>query len=294
MTVDCLKNVDNHPTVGTPVTTPETEYLGDLTPQQRKVYDCLKSANMMLSPHSISQMTDIPSNSVSARLNELREKHLVIKPLHGYWELSHLENPTKPHRWGGSSGMGGVLSHFGGQCWRLQNLHMGVFVSVGVSEVLDYCFDDVRLTVRFGVKRGKISVVIGCSRGLGFSEWLLVLDKIDSVCSCRGFTGLDWTVSMAEFFNDMESRRLDGVSGLTITDFRGFMEKVYEKPDGVVRHERRVNVSFPVEVVTSFLSGGLDSVNVVERLEAMESQLAALTEAVKWKNRYIADMEAER
>ena len=77
----------------------------------------------------------------------------------------------------------------------------------------------------FGGKRNKISAVIGCAEGLDYATWLLALDKVDSVCAERGYVELPWIVSMAEFFRDYESRRLDGVSGMTLTDFRGLMEK---------------------------------------------------------------------
>ena len=173
-------------------------------------------------------------------------------------------------------------------------MNMGVVgvAPIGVSEFLEYDFGGVSIDVSFGVKRCKISAVIGCADGLDYSSWLLVLDKVDAVCAERGYVELPWTVSMAEFFRDYESRRLDGVSGMTLTDFRGLMEKVYEKPDGALRHERRVNVPISVDVVTSFLMCGLSSANVVERLEAVERGQSAIVDAVKYSNRVTASVES--
>jgi len=164
-------------------------------------------------------------------------------------------------------------------------------VLVGVSDFVDLVFGDVSVGVSFGSKRGKISVVVGCPRGLLYSEWLMVLDKVEAVCFERGYVGLGWRVSMCEFLCDHESRRLDGVSGLTLNDFScGVMEKIYEKPDGGLRHERRVNGTIPVDVVTAFLCGGLPESGSLRRLEAVEAGLRELTEAVKYVNRGLADL----
>jgi len=87
---------------------------------------------------------------------------------------------------------------------------------------------------------------------------------------------------MCELLSDHVGYHLDGVSVMSLTDFEtGFIEKIYEKQDNVLRHERRVVGDIPVNTVTSFLLGGLSSSREVSRLEAVESAVRDTQTAMK-------------
>ena len=157
------------------------------------------------------------------------------------------------------------------------------WVIVGVSDFVEVSFGGLTILITFGKKRGLITVILGCPEGLTVVSWELALDYVNRVCEDRGYVGLDWMVSMCEVLNDHESRRLDGVSGYTITDFNsGVIEKIYEKPNGDVRHERRFHGGTPVDTVTSFLMGGLAGVESNERLSALEKLMEDQITATKY------------
>lgn len=287
-TINIIDQTESIEEVNDTVTLPYLEkennvFLG-LSPQQRQVYAALKSIGYMSKPNEIGKIAEIDRKSVSARLSELRTKGLVSWKEGGYYDINPLTNPqddTNFHRRGVISGLFG---------WRVQNVNLIAFTSVGVSEKVEMSFGDISISSTFGVSRGKVFFKIGCPYGLDYGSWLLVLDKIDSVCGERGYVDLSWRVAMCEFFRDHESRKLDGVSGLTLNDFNaGVISKIYEKPDGVLRQERRVNRSIPVDVVTAFLMGGLPSMNIVKRIEDMERQLKELTMASKVHHREFCD-----
>ena len=282
--VEAVSEAIENPTVALPETTTNDPTIERLQPQQRRIYDCLASNDWLMRPSDIAKMTGISSASVSGRLTELKKLNLVIWKPGGYYAINPLRNPVGI--------IDGVVPTVVG--WRLQNVNLFALVGVGVSD--DVCFDfgGLSISVGFGVSRGKVSVVVGCPCGLTYEGWLLVLDKVDCVCLDRGYVGLEWFVSMCEVLRDYDSMRLDGLSGVTLRDFNtGFVEKIYEKPGGVVRHERRIHGPvdpIPRNTVASFLFGGLAGLDYSGRLSAIEREVEGLKVAQKYGNRELGEI----
>ena len=268
---------ETFPTVVLPIYDEFKTRRRELSPQKREIIECLESNESMLRPYEIAKMTKINRDSVSARLSELRTLGLVIWRKGGYYELNPLENPTKNQGRGDFSGVCG---------WRVQNVNLCALVPMCVEDKVRFLFGDISLRISFGSKRGKIFAVVGCGRGLGYGEWLLILDKLEGVCVDRGYVGLEWRVSMCEFLKDHESRRLDGVKGYTLTRFsESVIEKIYGKPGGVVRHERRIHPeSMSVDVITSFLSNGLQGMDYAAEIHRVWDAIESLTVAMKYHN----------
>ena len=273
-------------TVALPPTTTDDPLLGGLSPQQQEIIKCLLSTKRLMKPYEISQMTNIPRSSVSARLSELKSLNIVLWKKGGYYEVNPIQNPTKSQVRGGNRGFSLVG-------WRVQNVRLCVGGLVGGYEKVSFSFGGVGLVVEFGSKRDRVSACVSSDLGLSYAEWLLVLDKLDSVCFGRGYVDLGWRVSMCEFLRDYERRRLDGVSGMTLTRFNeSVIEKVYEKPGGVVRHERRIHPDdMPVDVVTSFLANGLQGMDFAGEIQRLGDRVERLTVAVKYVNRGLAELK---
>ena len=268
----------------------ESKIPHDLTPMEQSIVKCLIIHDRLMQPWEIGEYIGKTPGSVSARLTKLRINNVVLWKLGGYYEVNPLYGGNQYQIWGDFGG--GLIG------WRVQNVSLRVVgVPVGTHEKLPFEFGDVGLSIEFGSTRSKISVYIGSDLGLDYSHWLMVLDKMDSVCSERGYEGLDWRVYMCEVLRDYESRRLDGVSGYTLTRFNeSVIEKIYAKPGDVVRHERRIHpdklgADLGVDVISSFLANGLQGMDFARAIHRLQAELASWCEIMKIQNKRLYEIE---
>lgn len=273
-------DTDDDPTVGLLSHTKYDYLLVGLSPREHTIMSCLIEQDMILKPYDIGELTGIKPNSVSAGLSKLKEINRVIHKVGGYWTYNPLCKPTESHIRGGSL--------WG---WRVQNVRLFAYARVDCEDKYRRVFGDVGLSVTFGSKRGKISVMEWCDKGLDYAHWLMCLELVDLVCSMRGYENLTWYVSMIELLRDYDRKRFDGLEGYTLTRLKeSVIEKLYEKPDGSMRHELRIHpekvgVEIGVDVITSFLDGGVVGMDHTKEIQRLQDVYTGLKEAMKFHNR---------
>ena len=81
---------------------------------------------------------------------------------------------------------------------------------------------------------------------------------VNEICAERGFSNLEWKPTNFELLNDFGAVKLEGVSCFTLTDFKGQLEKYYNKP-GVRREVRYSQMPIPLSSLIALISGGLPS-----------------------------------
>ena len=222
----------------------------------------------------IARSSGIIPNSVSSRLAELETLGLIKSMGKGKWIVNPLiltEKATKYQVWGDKTTRN-IL-------WKFQNITLISICPypIGVPEpVEDRVFGDLSISISFGGQRNKIDVRMRCPLGLDVTGFELAVAYVENELTTRGFENLVFDCTL-EFLNDYKGLRLDGVSGITITDFRtGILEKIYEKPEiDSVRHERRGNMT--LDEMLTFVRGGFLESDYNRRLASVERELIKLS-----------------
>jgi len=159
----------------------------------------------------------------------------------------------------------GVAGHIGAYGLCLPRVHDLVLVAGGLRvprglPVLDWGVGDVRFEVVFGWKRGRVSAVISCDDGLSCRELrFAVLEFERRVCEVLGSVPeFDVDATRYEFLKDYLGVEVDGLKAVTLTNFMGLMEKVYQK-ENCLRHEVKSNVPVSLATLEALMQGGMST-----------------------------------
>jgi len=145
---------------------------------------------------------------------------------------------------------------------------------------------DVKLRFSYGVKRRKITVYVSCDTGLAFREFKLVIELIRSyILRFYGFEPKEDELLIAsyELNEDYVGLRMEGVKCLTASGLGGFLERIYQKRENLVRNEIKAK-NASVEAVYTLLKGGVTPYNIVQGLFMLVKKLEGLVEAIKYLN----------
>lgn len=233
----------------------------------------LSTIDYPVTPYEIASSLNLNHGSVRSRLSKMVGKGIISRPRRGFYRLN--------------IGHGLMLSSgvVGGP--RVQNLWVvagGVGVLASDEVVLDagVC----RVTIVFGLQRGKISyrvaVPLGLDLiGLGLVHWIVVREV-----EGRGYVVPEdgWMVKNVEFLNDYNGFKLEGFESCTFSGMFGELEKYYNR-SGVRREVRAAPRGVRLSELRSLLGGGVDSSQMHRRLNDLEEGMRVLTEAVKGSNR---------
>ena len=132
----------------------------------------------------------------------------------------------------------------------------------------DQVFGGVRIRIISGVKRGKVTGSISKDLGLTWDEFVLSVRLfLEEVSKALGrVVGMDEVLVVSkEIADDFLRAHLVDVKCLTLTDFYGNLERIYQRGDDV-RREVRTSQPMSVADLQAFYQGGLTTYNIFQSL----------------------------
>ena len=137
-------------------------------------------------------------------------------------------------------------------------------------------FGDSRLRVQWGVKRQRVTGWVSSPRGLDLNGFELVVQRfLDGV----GLAAEDVMVKTAELNRDYMGMRVDGLTAVTLSDLRGSLRRIYNKPDGL-RDEVKVQPRSLQEIMRLMSDGGVPVMDIVGAVERNTEAVKQLAKAV--------------
>jgi hypothetical protein len=176
---------------------------------------------------------------------------------------------------------------------RVHNLVLGVDAP-GLSRGIrgfEGWFGAVKLRVVFGARRGKITGFVSCDEGMDFDKTVLVMDKFKQIVFERtGAKISDGEVNVVtcELNEDRQDIRLDGLKSVTVKDFVGSLERIYNKGGGL-RSEVKVKPQ-SIEHIYGVLKGGMTPYQILQGIGLLTSEIKELKEVMKFNNRLQANI----
>ncbi len=232
------------------------------------------------SAKNIAQIIKANPNSVRPELSKLVKEGLLVRAFYGHYS-------TSP-----GYDQGVVLGPP-----RVQNLLVvakGVDVIEPLTVIREFGDDEysetfIRVSIVFGVKRGRISWRVKAPLGMDVYGLRLCKGLVEEVCASLGFSGMIWIVSNYDLLNDFRGMRLEGVNALTLTDLEGTMMKYYNRREGV-RREVSSSRETSLESLIALTQGGLAMFQVVQGVFYVGKKVESLIDAVKYTNRSQVDI----
>jgi len=236
-----------------------------------KILDFLQASENPLSPYSIAKALKYNPSSIRARLAELTRSGAVERITRGLYLY--------------------VPRHGVGKPGRVQNLLATVTASPPLSrEILEdlarrgiikkdgklfthvYKFTgppqgeegEVNQTLQLGLKRNKITWRIRAPLGLDYYGLMFAYGLLRCTLARMGQAAdLEFMVKNVELLDDKIGTRMEGIQALTFTDFKGNMEKIYNKAYGV-RREVRATEERPAHELLQLYQAGLPSFMIAQ------------------------------
>lgn len=146
---------------------------------------------------------------------------------------------------------------------------------------------EVGLSLVFGVKRNKITWRLWAPLGLDYFGFMFAWGQVQCILSRMGYpVSMDgFKIRNVEFLHDNFNMKMEGLKALTLSDFRGNLEKIYNK-DHATRREIRVSQEDrPVSEIMAFYQGGLPNFMIAQASYDVARRVEANTEAIKRSNR---------
>lgn len=156
-------------------------------------------------------------------------------------------------------------------------------------------FGSVKLRVVFGSRNEKVTGFVSCDEGMDLDKYVFVVDKFKSVIFDRlGVKISDGEINVVTFElnKDRKDIRLDGVKCLTVKDFTGVLERIYNKEEGV-RSEVKIAQPMSVGAIESLLKGGMTPYQILQSVGLLRQDFKQYFEAQKQTNRLLANLLLE-
>jgi len=239
----------------------------------KQILSLLAESDRPLSPKEIASSAKINHSTVRVYLRRMLGQGEVTQPIHGYYV-------TKT-----SLGVGlgfGVRVH--GLCLVVDAGFLRDQAKVGdvVESVGDVCFE-----VRFGRENGKVSGFISCEPpGLDYNGFCFVMDRFFQIVYDKiGFRPSEFETVNAEFNEDYLGVQLDGLKSVTVRDFMGNMERIYNKGPGLRSEVKLPTEKMDIESVYTLLKGGTTPYTILQTQFALLKEVRNLYEGIKEMNR---------
>ena len=214
-------------------------------------------------------------SSVRSCLSRLVKRGLVVRPHRGFYKWTNASDI--------GYGVGGTLP-------RIHNLILTYKVPKHVGDAplkeKKIKIGDVSLRLVYGEKRRRITIWVSCDDGLNAREFRLCLTLIRLYISkLYGFnpTEDELEVKSCELNEDYLGFRLDGVKSLTVSAFDGWLERIYQKHQKVVRSEIK-GKQVSIDALYTLLKGGVTPYNIVQGQFMLVKEVQKLTDAIKFNN----------
>jgi hypothetical protein len=178
----------------------------------------------------------------------------------------------------------------------VHNVSLRVSLSEDIdSWVKDEFVGDVKVHVCFGSERRKVSGYIANDFGMGKDACLFAIHRWFDIAEGHLGRALPEPLELTSFEQnrDFGGLRIDGVQCVTKKGLDGMIERVYQKEEGLVRAEHKVSKSMTFTEFESLLQGGVPGYNQTQAQFALMQQVGALTEALKFTNSRLIEIERQ-
>ena len=238
-----------------------------LSDKKRHILKILDFHDYPLNAKKVALLTKINYSTVRSYLRQLNSSGFVHSPYRGYYvanpKCGMVDGPPKIHN------------------LRLKKEGLKDLCSRRVERNVGL----VSFNVSFGQKRGKIYGVIGCDAGLNYNETVFAISYFKDLVQRE--TGLllkddEIEVDSCECCYDYEHIKLEGLQCVTVSNFVGTLERLYNRKNGL-RSEVRVKPDSLCSIL-SLLKGGFPTYNIVQNQFVTNQKLSELTEAIKGTN----------
>jgi len=249
---------------------------GEFSPANR-ILSVIDASQVELTPLEISEKTGLNRSSVRQYLRNLLQQGKVVQPYPGAYcnRVTHgmRFNPLTVH-----------------------NISLRVTVNEDLlSWVGEEKVGDVKVHVCFGSERRKISGYIANDAGMSKDACLLAIQRWMDMAEKRLGRPLPEPLELLcfEVNKDYSGLRLDGVQCVTKKDLMGIIERTYQKEEGVIRHEHKVNQSMSLQQFESLIQGGVVGYSMTQLNYQLLQRVDRLTEALKFTNSHIIELEKQ-
>lgn len=261
-----------------------------------KILDFLSHSELPLSPFSIAKALNFKPSTTRARLSELARQGLVERVTTGLYSIT-------PTHGVGSPRIQNFLAVASPEpaltLDRLKRLEaLGLVSYTGREYQHIYKFSgppegpegEVILRLIFGLKRNKITWSIKAPLGLDLYGFMMAWGLVRCLLArARVKIPGDFMIRNYELLHDRFSVTMEGVKALTLQDFKGNLEKMYNKDYGV-RREIRATDPRPIQELMAFYQGGLPSFMIAQASYDIAREVQRNTEAIKRLNANQADL----
>lgn len=238
---------------------------------KNKILDFLSSSENPLSPYSIAKALKYNPASTRARLSELAKSGAVERVTRGLYQYVPRYGVGKPGRV--QNLLATVTASPPLSREFLEDLaSRGIIQKNGNQFTHVYKFTgppegpegEVRQTIQLGLKRNKITWRIRAPLGLDYYGLMFAYGLLRCTLARVGQDpSLEFMVKNVELLDDKMGTRMEGITALTFTDFKGNFEKLYNKAYGVRREVRNTDER-PAHELLQLYQGGLPSFMIAQ------------------------------
>ena len=248
-------------------------YRGGIS-KTKRILKVLRESETPLKPKEIAFLAKTNHNTTRSYLRRLKEKDKVEQP----YPQVYVAKTTH-----------GIVEDL----VRVHNLVLSVGAPGLVRGVRKFegWFGAVKMRVVFGSRNERITGFVSCDSGMDLDKFAFAVDKFKAVVFERtGAKISDGEIKPVtiEINDDKQNLRLDGVKCVTVKDLRGFLERIYNKADGV-RSEVKVKPQ-SIEHIVALFKGGMTPYQILQGQALTNKKLDNLDDTLKQTNRLLANV----
>jgi len=239
----------------------------------KKILDTINQIKRPCYPIEISIFSKINHSTTRVYLRRLLKQRLVIQPFPGTYVTSPIHvmgsEPKIPKGFESPD----LLPRVQNLCliYRARSYAMESFREVRR-------VGSTKIRILYGKKYRKISVFVSNPWGLDLEGTYLTLDVAQNMIHKTLKIPLDihvFKVVNMEWLNDVQAIRLEGLKVVTVRDFTGALEKIYNKPEGI-RREVRIGSGSSIHQVLALWRGGIPLHQIVQGQQELVQEIRGL------------------
>ena len=256
-------------------------YPHPLGTKEQTILNELEKTDRPLTPKEIASNTGIKDSTVRVYLQRLKTKGYAHQRFRGYYQAT--KNVVT---------LGGVGVRGGAVVTRCHKLVLLVKNSSGLVGRRVLVENEAFKVVVAGKGGGRATVFVDCkgSYSFDYAAFCLLVELIMARLGIDDINAVE--VRSVEFNNDFKGVLLEGVKAVTLSDFKGAFERIYQKEKGRLRSEANVQQQMSVEAAYTLLKGGITPFNTYQSSFQQIQEVSRLVEAVKFGNRTNARIAA--
>lgn len=248
---------------------------GSSNSKTNRILKALRDSERPLKPKEIALFAKVNHSTTRSYLRRLKEKDKVSQPYPQVYVAKTIHGIEKDKT-----------------C--VHNLVLSVKaegLAKGIKTFEDW-FGSVKIRVIFGSRNEKVTGFVSCDEGMDLDKYVFAVDKFKSVILDRiGVRVGDGEINVVTFElnKDRKDIRLDGIKCVTVKDFSGVLERIYNK-NGGVRSEVKIAQNMNVASIEGLLKGGMTPYKILQTVGLLRQDFKEYFELQKQTNRLLANV----